>query len=51
MRKREGKQEGERKKAIEIATDMLLLNTLSIEDIAKITKLSIEEIEEIKSTI
>ncbi len=46
-----GLEKGERKKAIEIATDMLLLNALNLEDISKITKLSIKEIEELKSTM
>ena len=45
--KQEGIEEGERKKALEIAKE--LLDILSIEMIAKKTGLTVEEVEALKS--
>lgn len=44
-----GIEQGEYKKQIEMAKTMLELNKLSIEDISKITELSIEELEELRN--
>ena len=47
---REGIEQGEKNKAIEIAKELLRLN-MSVEEIAKITKLSLEEIEKLKEEV
>lgn len=46
---REGKEEGIQERNIEIANNLLKLNTVSIEDISKVTGLTIEEINNLKS--
>ena len=45
---KEGKEAGIKEEKIEIAKNMLELNTISIEDISKITGLSIEKIEKLR---
>jgi len=46
--KKEGIAEGEKNKQIEIAKALLIKNNMTIEEISEITKLSVEEIIELK---
>ena len=43
-----GKDEGKKEKQLEIAKNLLKLNTISIDDISKTTGLSVEEIKELE---
>ena len=47
----EGIAEGEKKKAIETAKNLLLMTDFSIDKIAKITLLPLEEIEKLKQEL
>lgn len=49
--KKEGIAEGEAKKAIEAATNLLKLNKLSIDEIAQAQGLSVEKVQELKSQL